>query len=86
MLVLSRKSGQRVVIGGEIVITVVEIRGDRVRLGIQAARSIPVYREEVLEKIQAKPQPVQASQRHVDANTDANPTSWQENALEGGHS
>lgn len=49
MLVLSRKENESVVIDDTIVITVVEIRGDTVRLGIEAPRQVPVDREEVHE-------------------------------------
>ena len=52
MLVLSRKSGQQIVIADNIVITVVEIRSDRVRLGIEAPREIPVHRKEIFESIE----------------------------------
>jgi carbon storage regulator len=45
--VLSRKKDESIVIGGEIIITVVEVRGDKVRLGIQAPRDVSVNREEV---------------------------------------
>lgn len=52
MLVLSRKRNEQIVIGdGEIVIAVVEIRGDKVRLGVEAPRKIPVHRREVYEAI-----------------------------------
>ena len=51
MLVLSRKKNESIVINEDIVITVVEIRGDKVRLGIQAPRDIPVHRREVLDAI-----------------------------------
>ena len=51
MLVLSRKRDERIVIGDNIVITVVEVRGDKVRLGIEAPSDIPVHREEILEAI-----------------------------------
>lgn len=47
MLVLSRKKGECIVIGDDIVITVVKIHGDKVRLGIEAPREIPVNRQEV---------------------------------------
>lgn len=47
MLVLSRKKNESIVIDDNIVITVVEIRGDKVRLGIQAPREVPVHRSEV---------------------------------------
>jgi carbon storage regulator len=52
MLVLSRRSNESIVIGGEIVVTVLEIRGDQVRLGIQAPRSVTVHRQEVHAEIQ----------------------------------
>jgi len=51
MLVLSRKRDEQIVIGENIAITVVEIRGDKVRLGIEAPRDIPVNRREVAEAI-----------------------------------
>ena len=50
MLVLSRKKNEKIVIDENIVITIVEVRGDRVRLGIDAPRSVPVVRQEVLEE------------------------------------
>ena len=48
MLVTSRKVGERIYIGDNIAITVVEINGDKVRLGIEAPRDVPVYRQEHL--------------------------------------
>ncbi|MBW3623907.1 MAG: carbon storage regulator [Armatimonadetes bacterium] len=48
MLILSRKPGQSIIIGGIIEITVAEVRGDQVRLGITAPRSVPIFRTEVL--------------------------------------
>lgn len=50
MLVLSRKSGQRVLIGGEIAVTVVKISGGGVRIGIEAPAEVPIVREELLDK------------------------------------
>ena len=52
MLVLSRKKNQSIIINDDITIMVVEIRGDKVRLGIEAPREIPVHRKEVYEAIQ----------------------------------
>ena len=52
MLVLSRKRNESVVINENIVVTVVEVRGDRVRLGIQAPRDVPIHRSEILAAIQ----------------------------------
>lgn len=53
MLVLSRRVGERLVIGDGIVLTVIEVRGDGVRLGIDAPRDVRVHRAEVLEAVQA---------------------------------
>jgi carbon storage regulator len=53
MLVLSRKLNEEIVIGGKIVVKVVEIRGDRVRLGIQAPPATTVHRAEIFEAIRA---------------------------------
>ena len=52
MLVLSRHRDESIIIGDDIVITVVDIRGDKVRLGINAPIAIPVHRQEVYEAIQ----------------------------------
>ena len=52
MHVLSRKKNESVVIDDRIVLTVVEIRGDKVRLGIEAPREVPVHRKEIYDAIQ----------------------------------
>lgn len=54
MLILSRKIGQRIVIAGDIEITVVDVRGEQVRLGITAPRSVAVHRKELLEQVTAE--------------------------------
>ncbi|QDT39443.1 carbon storage regulator CsrA [Stratiformator vulcanicus] len=54
MLVLSRKKNESVVVDDRIVITIVEIRGDKVRLGIEAPREVPVHRKEIFDAIQAE--------------------------------
>jgi len=51
MLVLSRKKNEKITIGDNIIITVVDIRGGKVRLGFDAPREIPVHREEVFKAI-----------------------------------
>ncbi|MHA2022068.1 MAG: carbon storage regulator CsrA [Candidatus Thorarchaeota archaeon] len=51
MLVLSRKRNESVIIGDDIVVMIVDIRGDKVRLGIKCAKEIPVHRQEVYEAI-----------------------------------
>jgi carbon storage regulator len=51
MLVLSRQTGERVIIDGKIEVTVIDIRGDRVKLGIVAPPEVAVHREEVFRRI-----------------------------------
>ena len=53
MLVLTRRAGESVMIGDNVVITVLETRGDVIRLGIQAPRDVQVHREEVWKELQA---------------------------------
>lgn len=52
MLVLARKKNESIIINNDIKVIVVEIRGDKVRLGVEAARDVPVHREEVHNAIQ----------------------------------
>ena len=56
MLVLTRRKNQSIVIGDDIVVTVLEVKGDQIRLGITAPREVQVYREELLG-----PSPAQGS-------------------------
>lgn len=51
MLVLSRHRDESIIIGDDVVVTIVDIRGDKVRLGIQAPTDVPVHRQEVYEAI-----------------------------------
>ena len=53
MLVLTRRANQSIMIGADIVVTVLEVRGDQVRTGIDAPRSVPVHREEVFRELEA---------------------------------
>lgn len=64
MLVLARKVGQSIVINDNVEVLVIEVRGDQVRLGIEAPRTIPVHRKELLEQIRAQ---------NVNAAGDSNP-------------
>ena len=64
MLVLSRQRDESIIIGDNIVITIVDVRGDKVRLGIEAPREVSVHRREVYEAIQRENQ--QASQIQLD--------------------
>lgn len=52
MLVLSRHRDESIMIGDDVVVTIVDIRGDKVRLGINAPQDVPVHRQEVYEAIQ----------------------------------
>ncbi len=60
MLVLSRKKDEKIVIGDSITLMVIEIRGDKVRLGIDAPRDVAVHREEVYEAIRRETREQQA--------------------------
>jgi len=53
MLVLSRKTGESIVIGNDVVITVLEVRGDQIRIGIDAPRTVTVNRKEVHDELTA---------------------------------
>ena len=51
MLVLTRRPGESIVVGENIVVTVIEIKGGQVRIGIDAPREVDVYREEIYEQV-----------------------------------
>lgn len=53
MLVLTRQANQSIMIGHDIVVTVLEVRGDQVRIGVRAPRTVPVHREEVYAEVVA---------------------------------
>jgi carbon storage regulator len=63
MLVLSRKKNEAIIIANDIVVTVVEVRGDKVRLGIVAPKDVPVHRQEVFDAIHGKPAETDTSER-----------------------
>lgn len=52
MLVLSRKRGESIVIGNGITVTVVDVKGDRVRLGFEAPVEVPIHRKEIQQRIE----------------------------------
>ncbi|AWP25427.1 carbon storage regulator CsrA [Paenibacillus sp. Cedars] len=52
MLILSRNKGQKIMIGDNVVLSVLEINGDQVRIGVEAPSNITIYREEIFEAIQ----------------------------------
>lgn len=51
MLVLTRKAGERIVIGDDIVVTVLDVRGDSIRIGIDAPKGVKIQREEILRAV-----------------------------------
>ena len=63
MLVLTRKLNESIVIDGNITVTVVEVRGNRVKLGINAPVEVPVMREEVAHALRERPQAAPAMTR-----------------------
>jgi len=64
MLVLSRKKDESIIISDDITVTVIEIRGDKVRLGIEAPKNVSVHRREVYEAIHGHGPP--APERHAE--------------------
>ena len=68
MLVLSRKKNESIVINDDITIVVVEIRGDKVRLGVEAPKEVPVHRREVYDAIK------RAEQEPLGGGSDRNQT------------
>jgi carbon storage regulator len=73
MLVLSRKKDETIMIGDEVEITIVDVRGDKVRLGITAPKSIPVHRREVYDAIQREKKAAAESQNHVEQESKEEP-------------
>ncbi len=69
MLVLSRKKGESIVINNDITIVVVEIRGDKVRLGVEAPKEVPVHRREVYDAIKRNEQLAKEGRSVSDAET-----------------
>jgi carbon storage regulator len=60
MLVLTRKVGQSIVIGDEIEVVVLEVRGEQVRIGIRAPKTVSVHRKEIYEQISDEARPADA--------------------------
>ena len=63
MLVLSRQKDESIMIGGDVEITIVDVRGGKVRLGITAPKSIPVHRREVYDAIQREKEKKQTQEQ-----------------------
>jgi carbon storage regulator len=89
MLVLSRQRDESIMIGDDVEITIVDVRGDKVRLGITAPKSIPVHRREIYDAIQrekaeakkadeqpqkaARPQPEKSAQQRAEKDPQEQP-------------
>ena len=71
MLVLSRKQSERIRVGNDIVVTVVRLSGDKVRLGVEAPKEVPVHRNEVYEAIRRNQQKPDAGEQAVGQNDGA---------------
>ena len=64
MLVLTRKTNESIVIGENIVVTVIDIRGDKIRLGIDAPKHVSVHRREIYDRIKSPAKEGQPPQEH----------------------
>ena len=83
MLVLSRQRDERIMIGDDIVVTIVDVRGDKVRLGINAPRRIAVHRKEIYEAIQReKAQKQQAEDKAEEPKGDGGKTEGENTSSE----
>ncbi len=54
MLVLSRKPGESIVIGNDVVVTILDVKGDQIRVGVSAPREVQVHREEIYRQLEAQ--------------------------------
>ena len=76
MLVLSRPRDESIIIGDDVIVSIADIRGDKVRLGIKAPSEIPVHRQEVYEAIK-KEQSRADSPQHADTHKSSHPVAAQ---------
>lgn len=67
MLALTRKNGESIVIGNDVEITILDVKGDQVKLGISAPKAVPVYRKEIYLQIQeANKEAVSSAETNLD--------------------
>ena len=57
MLIVTRRIGERIMIGSDVTVTVLGVKGNQVRLGVDAPKSVPVHREEIFERIKHERDP-----------------------------
>src|SRR5580692_9201168 len=74
MLILTRRPGERVVIGEDVLVTVMEVSGQTVRLGIAAPEGLPIYREEIWLAVKEENRAAAAAADELPAPTEALPT------------
>ena len=67
MLILSRKTDQQIKIGDDITLTIIEIRGDQVKIGVEAPKNVKVFRQEVFDAIQTENREAAASSAAMEA-------------------
>ena len=65
MLILSRKTNQKIVIGENVEITIIEVKGEQVKIGIEAPRNLKVFRREVYEEIQKETRAAQVTEKPI---------------------
>ncbi|PIE98726.1 MAG: carbon storage regulator [Treponema sp.] len=65
MLILSRKTNQKIIIGDNVELTIIEIKGDQVKIGIDAPRELKVFRHELYEEIQKENKAAQIKEKPV---------------------
>lgn len=75
MLILTRRTGETVMIGHDVTMTVLGVKGNQVRIGINAPKSVPVHREEIYERIRAEKEHSLASNPPIDPSSPSSPSS-----------
>ena len=72
MLILSRKIDEKIKIGNDITITLIDVHGDQVKIGVEAPRNVKVFRQEVFDAIQSETKAAESSVQKVTAETALN--------------
>jgi carbon storage regulator len=58
MLILTRRVGETVIVGNDVAVTIVAVKGNQIRIGISAPKNVPIHREEIYERIRREQQPI----------------------------